>query len=128
MTNPEFSSNRAGDFAEYYAVTWLWDSGYQVFKNCGCDGPVDLIAMDKDGSIILIDVKTMRRNFRTKTKNYDYKGQLTDYQKELGVVVLAFHPDTRECYFVGHKHEKTNTGHRDEHFPQYDLGLCDSGH
>ena len=27
------NSNRKGDFAEYYAVTWLWDNGYEVFKN-----------------------------------------------------------------------------------------------
>lgn len=127
MTNPEFSSNRAGDFAEYYAVTWLWDQGYNVFKNAGCDGPIDLIAVDQHGNITLIDVKTMRRNFRRMSQNYEYKGQLTDYQKELGAVVLAFHPDTRECYFVGHKHEKTNTGHRDEQPAQYDLADSDSG-
>ena len=51
-------SNRKGDFAEYYAVTWLWDSGYEVFQNSGCTGPVDMIAMDKKGKILLIDVKT----------------------------------------------------------------------
>ena len=49
--------NRKGDMAEFYAVTWLWDNGYEVFKNCGCTGPVDLIAT-KDGKTTLIDVKT----------------------------------------------------------------------
>ena len=44
-------SNRKGDFAEYYAVTWLWDNGYEVFQNSGCTGPIDIIAMDKDGNI-----------------------------------------------------------------------------
>ena len=29
--------------AEFYAVTWLWDQGYEVFRNCGCDGMIDLI-------------------------------------------------------------------------------------
>ena len=24
-------SSRKGDMAEYYAVTWLWDNGYEVF-------------------------------------------------------------------------------------------------
>ena len=43
----EMSDSRKGDFAEFYAVTWLWDQGYDVFKNCGCDGMVDLIAWDK---------------------------------------------------------------------------------
>ena len=35
--------------AEYYAVTWLWDNGYEVFRNCGCTGSVDLIARDLKG-------------------------------------------------------------------------------
>jgi len=52
-------SNRKGDFAEYYAVTWLWDNGYEVFQNSGCTGPIDMIAMDKKGNIKLIDVKTI---------------------------------------------------------------------
>ena len=34
-------SSRKGDMAEFYAVTWLWDNGYEVFKNCGCSGPID---------------------------------------------------------------------------------------
>ena len=25
--------SRKGDLAEYYAVTWLWDNGYEVFQN-----------------------------------------------------------------------------------------------
>ena len=28
----EKSASRKGDLAEYYAVTWLWDNGYEVFK------------------------------------------------------------------------------------------------
>ena len=39
----EHSTNRKGDLAEFYAVTWLWDNGYEVFKNCGCDGFIDLV-------------------------------------------------------------------------------------
>ena len=39
-------SSRKGDLAEFYAVTWLWDNGYEVFKNCGCSGPIDLIVRD----------------------------------------------------------------------------------
>ena len=43
----DLNTNRKGDFAEYYAVTWLWDQGYEVFQNSGCTGPVDMIAMDE---------------------------------------------------------------------------------
>ena len=62
----EHSTNRKGDLAEFYAVTWLWDNGYEVFKNCGCDGFIDLVARDSKGNIKLIDVKTARRDYRTK--------------------------------------------------------------
>ena len=54
ISNP----NRKGDLAEYYAVTWLWDQGYEVFQNSGCTGPIDMIAMTKQGDVTLIDVKT----------------------------------------------------------------------
>ena len=53
--------NRKGDLAEYYAVTWLWDNGYEVFQNSGCTGPIDMIAM-KDGDTTFVDVKTMSRD------------------------------------------------------------------
>ena len=59
---PIKDTNRKGDFAEYYAVTWLWDNGYEVFQNSGCTGPIDMIAMDKKGNILLIDVKTTHSN------------------------------------------------------------------
>ena len=61
------SCSRKGDFAEYYAVTWLWDQDYEVFKNAGCSGPIDLVAY-KDGNIKLIDVKT-ESNGRNKKDN-----------------------------------------------------------
>ena len=38
------SSSRKGDFAEYYAVTWLWDNGYEVFKNYPSSLRIDIIA------------------------------------------------------------------------------------
>ena len=47
-------TSRVGDLAEHYAITWLWDNGYQVFKNCGCTGPIDMIALHRDGTIKLI--------------------------------------------------------------------------
>jgi len=85
--------NRKGDMAEFYAVTWLWDNGYEVFKNCGCTGPVDLIAT-KDGETTLIDVKTKSgRSGRTRS----------DEQVELNVKLLNYNPITRKLNFVKHK-------------------------
>jgi len=101
-------SNRKGDFAEYYAVTWLWDQGYEVFRNCGSTGLIDMIAM-KDGEIKLIDVKTIdepRHTINPQTgKLRSGGGRLSKEQKELGVCILKFHPETRNLVFRTHKHE-----------------------
>ena len=86
--------SRKGDMAEFYAVTWLWDNGYEVFKNCGCTGLVDLIAVNKHGKVTFIDVKTRSgRSGRTRTEE----------QLKLDVKILNFLPDTRELRFVEHK-------------------------
>lgn len=126
MTSTEFSPSRAGDFAEYYAVTWLWDQGYEVFKNCGCDGPIDLIARAEDGSILLIDVKTCRQQTNG-SETFTKTGQRTLKQIEMGVQILGFDPRYRQCYFVEHKDETTYTGYRDQQQPQLDLDSSDTG-
>jgi len=95
----EKTPSRKGDLAEYYAVTWLWDKGYEVFKNCGCTGLIDLIARDKEGNLIFIDVKTARRNngdSMTKTDG------LTFLQSRIGVRVLSFNPINRDLRFIKH--------------------------
>jgi len=90
--------NRKGDMAEFYAVTWLWDSGYEVFQNSGCTGPIDMIAMDKEGNTILIDVKTINE---TDGKAV-YGAGRSKVQKKLGVKLLCFDSETRELRFMQH--------------------------
>ena len=90
--------NRKGDMAEYYAVTWLWDNGYEVFQNSGCTGPIDMIAMDKEGNTILIDVKTIIDNDGKSL----YGAGRSKVQKKLGVKLLCFDPNTRELRFMQH--------------------------
>lgn len=95
----DMNRGRKGDFAEFYAVTWLWDQGYEVFLNAGCTGPVDLIAT-KDGKATLVDVKTRCRD----KKNGKFVGRArTDLQKEMGVRFVVFNPDTRGCHWVEHR-------------------------
>ncbi len=95
-------TNRKGDIAEYYAVTWLWDNGYEVFKNAGCSGPVDMVAT-KDGEVTLIDVKSTSID---KSRN-PAPGRLrvvrTKEQENMGVVLVAFDPETRKLHWVDHK-------------------------
>ena len=86
--------SRIGDLAEHYAVTWLWDNGYHVFKNCGCTGPIDIIALDPEGQIKLIDVKSYKDG-RLSAK--------TTEQKDLGVQYLHYTSETRRCRFVRHR-------------------------
>ncbi len=110
LKKPRLESSRKGDLAEYYAVTWLWDNGYEVFKNCGCTGPTDLIVVTKDGKMLPVDVKTGRFNASGKpcTNN------LSDHQQELGVNVIAFNAETRKCRWVNHYHETAYSRYRDE--------------
>ena len=91
--------NRKGDLAEYYAVTWLWDNGYEVFQNSGCTGPIDMIAT-KNGITTFVDVKTMSRD----KNNLTYRGKISrsQEQKELDVRLLLFHPDTRKLRWARH--------------------------
>jgi len=106
------NNNRKGDFAEYYAVTWLWDQGYEVFQNSGCTGPVDMIALKRD-EVILIDVKTFReRNRSSETNkndgsfiegtNLEPSHKRTKKQIKMGVKILGFNPETRELRFIEH--------------------------
>ena len=98
------NSNRKGDFAEYYAVTWLWDKGYEVFQNSGVSGPIDMIAVDKTGKILLIDVKTSQKDKRNKPNSYTTGcHNRTKTQVNLGVQILMFNPETRDLKFVEHK-------------------------
>ena len=90
--------NRKGDMAEFYAVTWLWDNGYEVFQNSGCTGPIDMIAMDKKGNTILIDVKTINE----KDGEAVYGASRSKVQKKLGVKLLCFDSETRELRFMQH--------------------------
>jgi len=97
----EHSTNRKGDLAEFYAVTWLWDNGYEVFKNCGCDGFIDLVARDPEGRVTLIDVKTARRDYRTEN-SYTSRTTRTEQQIKAGVKYLLYLPDTRKLRWVKH--------------------------
>lgn len=71
-----------GDYTEYKAVTYLMESGYEVFKNVSSKGPVDMIAY-KDHTLIYIDVKTVPDN------KVPYL-RCTPEQIELGVRILGY--------------------------------------
>ena len=96
-------TSRKGDLAEYYAVTWLWDNGWEVFKNCGCTGSVDLVAISPHGYVKLIDVKTFQCDNRWKNPSWSAHAPRTEEQIERGVQILGFNPETRKLRFVRHQ-------------------------
>jgi hypothetical protein len=92
LTDP----NRLGDVAEFYAITWLWDEGFEVYHNSGCSGAVDIVGI-KDGEVYLFDVK-MNKNPKKSTAK-----SRTPIQKKLGVQFLLFDPYTRKLRLQKHK-------------------------
>ena len=91
------SPSRLGDLAEFYAITWLWDEGFEVFYNAGSTGAVDVIGI-KDGEVYLFDVKMNRES-----KNNNTVGVRTPLQKKLGVQFLLFDPETRKLRLQKHR-------------------------
>ena len=89
------SPQRKGDIAEHHCIAWLWSKGYEVFKNSGQTGAVDLIALNVDsGELMLVDVKSYkdgRLSSRTPT------------QKKLGVKYLHYNPNTKKIRFIKHR-------------------------
>ena len=90
LTDP----NRVGDLAELYAITWLWDEGFEVFYNAGSTGSVDMVGI-KDGEVYLFDVKTKGKNTRLPSRS--------PLQKKLGVQFISFDPTTRKLKVVKHR-------------------------
>ena len=102
--NNKHCDSSKGAMTAFSAVTWLWDKGYEVFKNCGCTGLADLVARDSKGDIILIDVKTAQPQLHKDTGNNLTKctGR-TREQVEAGVQLLMFNSQTRKLKFVKHR-------------------------
>ena len=88
------SPSRLGDVAELYAITWLWDEGFEVFYNAGSTGAVDVIGI-KDGEVYLFDVKMEGKNTNLPSR--------TPTQKKLGVQFIKFDPCTRKLTLVKHR-------------------------
>jgi len=96
----KFTPSRIGDMSEYYSVTWLWDQGYEVFKNAGSSGMVDMVAWNPDsGELLLIDVKTSRGKRTPSTGR-------TEKQKDNGIRILGYNADTRHLKFMRHRDER----------------------
>ena len=90
--------NVLGDISEYYAITYLLDQGFMVFRNTCCTGPVDLLAITPEGETILIDVKTIRSE-----RDYNVSSVRSPLQKQMGVQILDFDVATRTFSWKKHR-------------------------
>jgi len=99
----KINRSRIGDIAEHKAVSWLFDQGYEVFRNASSVGFADLVIVDKTGEKTLIDVKTLKLDRRY--GSYTSFHSRTKAQAKLGVQILKVHPYNYECEFVKHKEE-----------------------
>ena len=82
-----------GDRAELIAQEFFIKKGFYVFNNISQHGPVDLMIMDKDGHVMLIDVKAL--SLRTKN-GWKVNRVPTEEQSKLGVQLIFVNLDTKE--------------------------------
>ena len=55
----KLSFSRKGDFMELLLCTLLIKGGYEVFRNVGCDGPIDIVVVDRNSmQTLCIDCKS----------------------------------------------------------------------
>ena len=80
------------------AILWLTENDYYVFDNVSGLGPCDVIAMDDDGNIIKIDVKSESIRKTGTHAGYKIKRILTETQKNMGVKLLMVTKEGK-CYF-----------------------------
>lgn len=82
------NKGRIGDVVELKACAWLMEVGFEVFRNVSSKGPIDIVAVDKQGVPVFIDVKKVTDLARTGRKVVQPKK--TSYQQHLGVKLLFF--------------------------------------
>ena len=85
------SKHIKGDRAELIAQEFFIEKGFYVFNNISQHGPVDMAVMDKDGNIMLVDVKAL--SLRTKN-GWKVNRTPTKEQAKLGVQLVYVDLDT----------------------------------
>ena len=82
-----------GDRAELIAQEFFIEKGFYVFNNISQHGAVDMAVMDKDGNIMLVDVKAL--SLRTKN-GWKVNRVPTQEQDKLGIELVFVNLDTKE--------------------------------
>ena len=87
-------TSRTGDITELEVALHLLNEGYEVFKNVGCTGLVDLVVIcPKTKEILLYDVKTTTTYTDRDNITTIYSNAATEEQRKLGVEVVTLHKE-----------------------------------
>ncbi len=94
-------SHQVGQISETILTEWLLRRDYYVARPTAGQGPVDIVAYNEKGQIILLDSKTESTRVNTGRKNPTriYRA-LSPIQKRLGVRIAYVDQDTREVNIV----------------------------
>lgn len=82
-----------GTISENTAINWLLNQDFEVFKNVSPYGAADLIAKDKAGHLIQIDVKTQSYSKTGHALKYKHNGQKVREKELKGVKILCVNYD-----------------------------------
>ena len=74
-----------GTISELTAINLLIQSGFYVSRSCHTQSPFDLIAVDKCGKTLLIDIKTKSYRKKNNCKIFRSPNKL---QKQMGVQIM----------------------------------------
>ena len=89
---PKLATSRTGDVTELEVATHFLKQGYEVFRNMGSTGLIDIIVVcPKTKEISLYDVKTTTEYKDKEGVTTVYANTSTEEQRKLGVEVVALH-------------------------------------
>ena len=84
------SASRIGDVTELELCYHFLNSGYEVFRNVSCTGPVDFITLDTNsGQLTMYDSKTANVHTKKDGRKVVYLSNISEKQKELGVNLIS---------------------------------------
>ena len=95
-----FSKVMKGQHSEFVAAAWLIKQNYLVYNKPQDNDPMDLVAVERvTGDVLKIDVKSVsfRKTWKPGTRICRVP---SEYQKQLGVIILYVYEDGR-CDFHG---------------------------
>ena len=88
----KLATSRVGDVTELEVATHFLKKGYEVFRNMGSTGLIDLVVVcTKTKEIFLYDVKTMTVYKDKEGVTTMYANTSTEEQRKLGVEVVALY-------------------------------------